>query len=63
MLNKETKSKVVILENFCNDLMDVFMGKCNYNDFNELPLVKISEIVDKVGSKHIDKLIRGENNA
>ena len=63
MLNKETKSKVVILENFRNELMDVFMEKCNYNDFNELSLVKIHEIVDKVGSKHIDKLIEGENNA
>ena len=59
MLNKETMSKVIILENFCNDLMDVFMEKCNYNDFNELSLVKISEIVDDVGSKHIDKLIGG----
>ena len=63
MLNKETMSKVIILENFCNDLMDVFMTKCNYNDFNKLSLVKISEIVDDVGSKHIDKLIGGENNA
>lgn len=62
MLNKETKSKVTILENFCNELMDAFMQKCNYNDFNELSLVKISEIVDKVGSKHIDKLIEGANN-
>ena len=61
MLNKEQKSKVVILENFCNDLMDVFMTKCNYNDFNELSLVKISEIVDLTVSKHIDNLMKGAN--
>lgn len=61
MLNKETKNKVAILENFCNELMDVFMQKCNYNDFNELSLVKISEIVDKVGSKHVDELMEGDN--
>jgi hypothetical protein len=60
MLNKEIKSKVAILGNFCNELMDVFMEKCNYNDFNELSLVKISEIVDDVVSKHIDKLIEGD---
>lgn len=57
MLNKETMSKVIILENFCNDLMDVFLEKCNYNDFNKLSLVKISEIVDDVHNKQIDKLV------
>ena len=63
MLNKETKGKVVVLENFCNDLMDAFLGECDYNDFNELSLLEISQIVDKVGSKYINKLIEGENNA
>jgi hypothetical protein len=40
--------------------MDAFMEKCNYNDFNELSLVQISEIVDLTASKYIDKIIEGD---
>lgn len=57
---RETKTKIATLEVFCNKLMDVFMEKCNYNDFNELSLVKISEIVDLTASKYMDVLIKEE---
>ena len=43
------------LEGFRNEIVDKFMYLCDYNDFNELSLVKIVETIDEVYDKYCDK--------
>ena len=63
MIDKITFNKIIALDNFCNDLMDVFIDKCKGNDFNKLNLLTISDIVDEVHNKQIDKLVEECENS
>lgn len=40
------------LYEFRNELMDMFLSLCNYNDFNKLTLLTISETIDKIYGKY-----------
>ena len=42
------------LDDFKADLMDEFIYLCYGNDYNELTLLEIGEVVDKIFDKHID---------
>lgn len=53
-------SHLSILEEFRNELLDVFMDACHGNDFNKLTLVSIGDIIDSVYNKHRDKIIKEE---
>lgn len=42
------------LMDFRDDLMDEFIYLCYGNDYNELTLLEIGDVVDKICDKHID---------
>lgn len=44
------------VDEFKNDLMDVFIGLCGGNDYNRLNLLKIGDTVARVYNKHITEL-------
>ena len=51
------------LDDFRNDLMDEFIDLCYGNDYNQLTLLKIGDIVDKIYDKHINIATKNiENN-
>lgn len=54
-MDKMEKFKVV--DKFRDELMDKFMSLCNYNDFNKLNLLTISETVDRIYDKCIADII------
>lgn len=54
-MDKMEKFKVV--DKFRDKLMDKFMSLCNYNDFNKLNLLKISETIDDIYDKCIADII------
>lgn len=41
---------------FKNDLMDVFIGLCNGNDYDRLNLLKIGDTVARIYNKHIAEI-------
>ena len=42
------------LDNFRADLMDNFIDLCYGNDFNQLTLLEIGDVVNEIFDKHID---------
>ena len=42
------------LMDFRDDLMEEFIYLCYGNDYNELTLLEIGDVVDKICDKHID---------
>lgn len=44
------------VDEFKNDLMDVFIGLCNGNDYDRLNLLKIGDTVARVYNKHIAEI-------
>ena len=54
-MGKMEKFKVV--DKFRDELMDKFMSLCNYNDFNKLNLLRISETIDDIYDKCIADII------
>lgn len=50
-MDKMEKFKVV--DKFRDELMDKFMSLCNYNDFNKINLLRISEAIDDIYDKCI----------
>ena len=43
------------LDDFRNEIMDKFLSLCNYNDYNKLTLLRISETIDEVYEKYVSK--------
>lgn len=54
-MDKMEKFKVV--DKFRDELMDKFMSLCNYNDFNKINLLRISETIDGIYDKCIADII------
>ena len=42
------------LDDFKADLMDNFINLCYGNDFNQLTLLEIGDVVNEIFDKHID---------
>ena len=51
-MDKKEYIKASDLYDFRNELMDMFLSLCNYNDFNTLTLVTIAETIDKIYGKY-----------
>lgn len=54
-MGKMEKFKVV--DKFRDELMNKFMSLCNYNDFNKINLLRISETIDDIYDKCIADII------
>ncbi len=54
-MDKMEKFKVA--DKFSDELMDEFMSLCNYNDFDKINLLTISETVDRIYDKIIADII------
>lgn len=40
--------------------MDEFLSLCDYNDFNKLNLLKISETIDDIYDKTVEVILKNE---
>ena len=49
--------KFKVVDKFRDELMSKFMSLCNYNDYNKLNLLRISETIDGIYDKCIADII------
>lgn len=51
------------LDDFRNEIMDRFLSLCDYNDYNKLTLLRISETIDEIYGKYVAKPLSVLTNA
>jgi hypothetical protein len=55
-------NKFEVIDKFRDELMDKFMSLCNYNDFDKINLLTISETIDRIYDKIIADIIDEDEN-
>lgn len=56
MSKKPPIEKLILVEQFANLLMDEFLKLCDYNDFAEVNLLTIGDVVDAVRIRMAEKI-------